>query len=128
MDLRFEINKAMLELNRLNTLRNFTRQPGDKNVLPLSWQVERYSQLNIDKPVEHLLLAITTYGALASGAGNAEQYYNNDPAWLYTFNRVGEKLFFELPNLLSGSQRSRFDSESHNSFMLGWSGKSLPHE
>ena len=126
MNIRFEVAKIMIELDRLNVLRNFTRQCGESKEEPLSWQVIRYSDLPSTSDVGALLLAVTTYGALARGAGEAGQYYTQSDEWLYTFNSIGERLFFLLPQSLNEWKRNAFDKQSDAAFRLGWRGDSLP--
>lgn len=126
MDLRFEIAKLLIEIDRLNTLRNFTRQPGDTNYSPLSWKADRYLKLKGDSDVQCLLYAIAAYAALARGAGEAAQTYSENPEWLLTFNRIGERLFFSFPEYLSDLKRFQFNRASSAAFLTGWRGDSLP--
>lgn len=125
-DLFHELNKIRLEIDRLNTLRNFTRQPGEPLTHPLSWQVGRYLQLHTSQPLRALLHTITAYGSLARGAGEAEREWSNNPEWLWTFNRIGEALFFQLPQALNFFDAWRFEKNSAAAFRIGWRGDSLP--
>ena len=126
MNIRFEVAKIMLELDRLNSLRNFTRQHGESTRPPLSWRVLRYINLRATSEVGALLNAVTAYGALARGAGEAGAEYSYTDEWLYTFNSIGERLFFILPTHLNEWKRSDFDKRSSSAFCLGWRGDSLP--
>lgn len=126
MKLMGEIEKAELELQRLNDLFNFTRQAGDKLPPPLSWTALRYSKLPANNELAALLRAVTVYGALARSAGDASQYYNTDPQWDYTFNSIGERLMFVLPSYLNSYEQNRFYNASAKAFVMGWRGESLP--
>lgn len=126
MNIRFEVAKILIELDRLNTLRNFTRQHGETAEPTLSWQAIRYSKLKSNSDADALLNAIAAYAALARGAGEAQQYYAQNPEWLFTFNRIGERLFFTLPEYLNDWARFCFNKNSADAFRLGWRGESLP--
>jgi len=126
MNIRFEVAKIMLELDRLNVLRSFTRQPGETKEKPLSWQALRYVQLRSTSEVGGLLNAITVYGALACGAGEALQLFEQSDEWLFTFNRIGERLFFTLPQYLNEWKQASFEKDCAAAFRLGWRGDSLP--
>ena len=55
-----------------------------------------------------------------------KEYYNEDAQWLFTFNRIGESLFFRLPADLNGFDQSIFHREASKAFVVGWRGDSLP--
>ena len=126
MNLVAEVEQVLLEMIRLNDDFNFTRQAGETIPPPLSWSVTRYAALPASGELGMLLRAVTVYGALSRGAGIAKEYYNEDPQWLFTFNRIGESLFFRLPADLNSFDQTVFHREASKAFVVGWRGDSLP--
>lgn len=119
-NIQHEIDKVALTLHRLNNMWSFTNNQ-------LAYAADNYLHLHTAEPLDRLFDLVYAYAAVTKTVTHLAEHGHIIPSeWDRLFAKVGQSIFFTLPELLNKKLEKDFNKAYQKYFIKAWGESPLP--
>ena len=114
------VDRTMLTLHRLNNMWSFTGKQ-------ISYAADNYLHLHVAEPLDRMRDLVYAYACITKSVTHLiEQGIIVPDEWNRLYGKVGQEIFFALPESLNKKLQKDFDKTYQKYFAKAWGESPLP--
>ena len=114
------VDRTMLTLHRLNNMWSFTGKQ-------ISYAADNYLHLHVAEPLDRMRDLVYAYACITKSVTHLiEQGLIIPDEWNRLYGKVGQEIFFTLPESLNKKLQKDFDKTYQKYFAKAWGESPLP--